>query len=152
MIDITTPRAVADFGEGLVLATVEVNASPDRVYRALASDEVCRWWIRPGVFDTREWSGDVRPGGRWRASGVGRGKPDALEGEFIEVEAPSRLLHTWTSVGAPEGTTNVEYVVESAPGGARVTLRQSRFQTREACAATCLGWETSFGALQEMFP
>jgi uncharacterized protein YndB with AHSA1/START domain len=150
MIDIAQPRAVADLAEGLLLATVEVKASPERVFGALASDEVCRWWVRPGVFDTREWSGDVRPGGQWRASGVGGGKPYMLEGEFIEVDAPRRLLHTWTLVGAPEATTNVEYLVEPAGEGARITLRQSRFNTRGACAATCVGWETSFVALREM--
>src|SRR5207302_1598936 len=104
----------------------------------------------PGVFDTRDWSGEVRPGGKWRASGVGGGRPYVLEGEFIEVEAPRRLTHTWTLVGAPEATTNIEYLVEPSGGGARITLRQSRFHTRGACAATCLGWETSFLALREM--
>jgi len=86
----------------------------------------------------------------WRASGIGGGKPYSLEGEFIEVDSPGRLLHTWTLVGAAEATTNVEYVVEPAGGRARVTLRQSRFNTRGACSATCLGWETSFVALQQM--
>ncbi len=68
MITIATARAAADLSEGLVLATVEVKAPPERVFRALASEEVTRWWVRPGVFDTRRWSGDVRRGGRWRAS------------------------------------------------------------------------------------
>jgi uncharacterized protein YndB with AHSA1/START domain len=150
MITIGTARAVADLAEGLVIATVEVPASPERVFEALTSEEVCRWWVRPGVFDTREWSGDVRPGGRWRATGVGGGRPYTLEGEFIEVGAPHRLLHTWTLSGAPEATTNVEYVLEPAEGGTRVTLRQSRFAGRGSCGATALGWETSFEELVRM--
>jgi len=28
-----------------------------------AGKEITEWWVRPGVFDTREWSGDVRAGG-----------------------------------------------------------------------------------------
>jgi len=150
MITIGTARAVADLAEGLVIATVEVPAAAERVFEALASDEVCRWWVRPGVFDTREWTADVRPGGRWRATGVGGGRPYALEGEFIEVDSPHRLLHTWTLSGAPEATTNVEYVLEPADGGTRVTLRQSRFAGRGACGATALGWETSFEELARM--
>jgi hypothetical protein len=59
-------RAVADFAEGSVVASVEIAASPERVFLALASKEIVDWWVRPGVFDTREWSGDVRVGGRWR--------------------------------------------------------------------------------------
>jgi uncharacterized protein YndB with AHSA1/START domain len=57
--------------------------------------------IRPGVFDTREWTGDVRVGGRWQASGVARGNPYALEGEFIAVDPPGKLVHTWIAVGEP---------------------------------------------------
>ena len=62
-------HAVADLAEGLILASVEIAAPPERVFRALVSKEVCGWWGRPDVFDTREWTGDARVGGRWRASG-----------------------------------------------------------------------------------
>jgi uncharacterized protein YndB with AHSA1/START domain len=85
MITIGAARAVADLSAGLVLATVEVAAPPERTFQALASRDVLRWWVRPGVFDTREWTGDVRPGGSWRASGIGGGKPYVLDGEFTEV-------------------------------------------------------------------
>jgi len=81
-INDTRARAVADLKEGLVLASVEVAASPQRVFQALASNEITGWWVRPGVFDTREWTGDVRAGGRWRASGMARGQPYVQEGEF----------------------------------------------------------------------
>lgn len=53
--------AVAEANDGRILATVEIAASPERVFRALASSEVTAWWVRPGVFDTREWAGDGRP-------------------------------------------------------------------------------------------
>ena len=74
-INDTRARAVADLAEGLILASVEVVAAPERVFQALASDEITEWWVRPGVFDTREWTGDVRAGGRWRAAGMTRGEP-----------------------------------------------------------------------------
>ena len=150
MITIGTARAVADLAQGLVIATVEVPASPERTFDALASAEVCRWWVRPGVFDTREWSGDVRPGGRWLAAGFGGGRPNGLEGEFVEVDRPNSLVHTWSLSGAPEATTNVEYALEPVDGGTRVTLRQARFTGRGNCAATALGWETSFEELARM--
>src|SRR5215471_16522692 len=102
-------RAVADLAEGLILATVEIPASPERVFQALASPEVVDWWVRPGVFDTREWTGDARAGGRWRASGVGNGRPYVLEGEFLEVDPPRQLAHTWQAAGAPGTPTTVTY-------------------------------------------
>jgi uncharacterized protein YndB with AHSA1/START domain len=82
----STARAVADLSEGVILATVEIKASPERVFLALTSREIIEWWVRPGVFDTREWTGDLRVGGRWEASGVGKNGPYSLEGEFLEID------------------------------------------------------------------
>jgi uncharacterized protein YndB with AHSA1/START domain len=146
-------RAVWDLSEGLVLATVEIEATPERVLRALASEEICQWWVRPGVFDTREWSGDVKVGGRWRASGVARGNPYTLEGEFLEVDPPRKLVHTWRTVGAsgPAGVeSTVSYVLEPTESGTRITLRHWGSGTRQTTEANGRGWETSFEKLVEL--
>jgi uncharacterized protein YndB with AHSA1/START domain len=141
-------RAVADLADGFVLASVEIEAPPERVFRALASGEIVDWWVRPGVFDTTEWTGDVRVGGRWRASGSFRGEPYVLEGEFLEVDPPNKLVHTY-GVGTPWGPTTVTYLLEPLAGGTRITLRHSGFGSRESCMGNCLGWETSFERLAE---
>ena len=46
-------RAVSDLIEGRVIASVELAASPERVFHALTSREIVDWWVNPGVFDTR---------------------------------------------------------------------------------------------------
>jgi len=143
-------RAVADLADGLILASVELPAPPERVFRALVSDEVCAWWVRPGVFDTSEWSGEVRLGGRWRAAGVGNGRPYAIEGEFLEVDPPRRLVHSWQVVGAPGAPTTVNWRLEPLVGGTRITLRHSGFVVPEVCTNTCIGWETSLERLAEI--
>jgi uncharacterized protein YndB with AHSA1/START domain len=143
-------RAIADVGAGNLLASVDVFASPERVFRALASNEVIRWWVRPGVFDTREWSGDVRVGGRWRASGVGKRGPYVLEGEFLEVDEPRELSHTWHGAGIPGSPTTVTCVLEGIEAGTRITLRHSGFTVPEVCTNTAIGWETSFERLAEL--
>jgi len=140
-------RAVADLTEGLVLASVEVAAAPERVFRALASKEITEWWVRPGVFDTREWAGDVHPGGRWRASGMTRGEPYVQEGEFLEVESPRWLVHTWEGAGKPGVASTVTYLLEPIDGRTRITLRHLGFASRERCSAFAIGWETSFERL-----
>jgi uncharacterized protein YndB with AHSA1/START domain len=137
-------------GEGEARASVEVVAPADRVFRALASEEVVHWWVRPGVFDTREWTGDVCVGGRFRASGLFHGKPYAVEGEFLELDPPRRLVHTWQGVGAPGAPTTVTCVLEAIDGGTRVTLRHSGFASPEAAAGFGIGWETSFARLVEL--
>lgn len=143
-------RAVADLAEGLIHASVEIAAPPERVFQALISKEVCEWWVRPGVFDTREWTADVRVGGRWRASGMGNGRPYVLEGEFLEVDPPRKLVHTWHGVGAPGAPTTVTYLLEPLDGGTRLTLRHSGLVAPQMCTNTCIGWETSFERLAEI--
>jgi uncharacterized protein YndB with AHSA1/START domain len=143
-------RAVADLGEGVILATVEIAAPPERVFRALTSKEVCEWWVRPGVFDTREWTGDVRVGARWRASGMGNGRPYVLEGEFLEVDPPRKLVHTWIAAGAPGAPTTVSYLLEPLDGGTRITLKHSGIGAPQICTNTSVGWETSFDRLAEI--
>src|SRR3954463_2021999 len=118
-------RAVSDLVDGRVVASVELAVVPERVFQALASRDVVDWWVNPGVFDTREWTGDVRVGGRWRASGMGNGRPYVLEGEFLEVDPPRKLVHTWQGVGAPGAPTTVSYLLERLDGGTRLTLRHS---------------------------
>jgi uncharacterized protein YndB with AHSA1/START domain len=146
----STARAVADLAEGFILATVEIAAPPERVFRAMASKEITQWWVRPGVFDTTEWSGDVRPGGRWRAAGTARGQPYALEGEFLEVDAPRKLVYTWHRVGSPEAPSRVTCRLDPIDGGTRVTLRHSGFTPPESSASTCAGWESSFETLERI--
>jgi len=141
------PRAVADLVAGTIVATVEIAASPERVFRALASKEIVDWWLRAGVFNTTEWAGDVRVGGRWQASGIARGQPYALEGEFLEVDPPGKLVHTWKRRGTPDPATTVTYLLEPTDGGTRVILRHSGFISGEAGENVGRGWETSFDRL-----
>jgi uncharacterized protein YndB with AHSA1/START domain len=140
-------RAVADTVQGHLVASVELAAPPERVFRALASKEVTDWWVRAGVFDTRDWTGDLCIGGRWRASGIARGQPYAIEGEFLEIDPPRRLVHTWRLVGLPNLPTTVTYDLEQDNGGTHVTLRHEGFTSAETCTNTAVGWETSFEQL-----
>jgi uncharacterized protein YndB with AHSA1/START domain len=102
------------------------------------------------VFDTREWSGDVRAGGRWRAAGMGRGQPYVQEGEFLEVESLRRLVHTWDGAGKPGAPSTVTCLLERTERGTHLTLRQAGFASREMCKEFAIGWEASFERLAEI--
>ena len=149
-INITAARAVADPAEGQLLACVEIDAEPERVFRVLTSEEITAWWVRPGVFDTREWSGDVRVGGRWRASGVSAGQPYVREGEFLEIEPPQELIQTWDGAGKPDMPSTVTYLLEPFERGTRLIVRQTGFVSRDVCNAFAIGWETSLNRLAEI--
>jgi len=149
-INMTAARAIADHTQGRLLACVEIEAEPQRVFRALTSEEITSWWVRPGVFDTREWSGDVRVGGRWRAAGVSRGQPYVQEGEFLEIGAPHKLVHTWEGAGKPGLPSTVTYLLEPFEKGTRLTIRQTGFVSCDVCNAFAIGWETSLNRLAEI--
>ena len=105
-----------------ILACVEIAAAPERVFRALTSQEITEWWVRPGVFDTREWSGDVHVGGRWRAAGMSRGQPYVQDGEFLEIESPHKLVHTWDGAGTTDMPSTVTYLLEQFDERTRITF------------------------------
>jgi len=90
---------------------------------------------------------DPRVGGRWRAAGSGRGRPYALEGEFLAVDPPAKLVHTWRSVGGPAQDSTVTYLLDPLPLGTHLTLRHEGFRDPAACVRSCRGWETSLEAL-----
>jgi uncharacterized protein YndB with AHSA1/START domain len=103
------------------------------------------------VFDTREWTGEVQVGGGWRASGIARGSPPyTLEGEFVAVDPPRKLVHTWIPVGEPVGPMKVTYHLEKIDAGTRITIRHSGFSSPLTCLMTATGWETSFEWLSEI--
>lgn len=135
------PRAVADLAQGAIVATVEIEAPVERVYRALTSDEITKWWGADDVYRTTQWEGDVRPGGRFRAAGVGAdGTTFEVKGEYREVEAPHRVVHTWEADWEPGTPTVVSYRLEPTAFGTRVTVRHEGFTSRESCACHGEGW------------
>ncbi len=146
----TGARAVADLVDGCIVASVELATTPERVFRALASSEVIDWWVNPGVFDTREWTGDVRVGGQWRASGIARGEPYALEGKFLEVDPPRKLVQTWHRAGAPGTPSTVTYLLEPITGGTRLTVRHADIAAPDQRSNIGAGWQSSFDRLSEI--
>lgn len=148
---IATARAAADLSAGLILATVEVATIPERVFAALTSADVIDWWVRPGVFDTRTWQANLTTGGPWRTTGLGPRGPYELTGQYLEVDSPRRLAHTWEDPEAPGITSTVTYELSGSETGTRITLRhQGEFASPLVCANIAIGWETSFAHLAQI--
>lgn len=142
-------RAIADLSAGTILAEVSIAAPPERVFSALASAEVTKWWGSDDSYRTTGWEGDVRVGGHYRATGVGNdGKAFGVRGEYLEVDPPRRLVQTWEPDWDEGSRTTVTYLLEAIQGGTRVTLRHTGFgERRESCAAHGEGWELVLGWL-----
>jgi len=59
-----SPRAAVDTGRGTIIATAEMDAPPERVFRALTTKEVERCWGHPEFYHQKNWKGDFRRTGR----------------------------------------------------------------------------------------
>jgi uncharacterized protein YndB with AHSA1/START domain len=97
-----------------IIGEVFIAAPPARVFAALTDpDQVPRWWGQQGMYRITEWKGDVRPGGKWSSVGVGAdGKPFRVEGEYLEVDPPRTLSHTWNKSWAGVQKTVVRFELE----------------------------------------
>jgi uncharacterized protein YndB with AHSA1/START domain/uncharacterized protein YciI len=149
-------RAIADVSAGTVLAVVEIEVPPERVFRALTTpDEVKQWWGSPELYRITESTIDLRVGGLWRSTGVGSdGTPFSVSGKYIEIEPPHRLVHTWNPDWEPAGgaPTTIRYQLEPTPTGTRVTVRHEGFGSRaQSCAGHAEGWERVLGWLVAHF-
>jgi uncharacterized protein YndB with AHSA1/START domain/uncharacterized protein YciI len=137
----TKARSVADLTGGTIIATVEILAPPERVFRAISSSEIVQWWGSDELYRTQEWIGELKLGGRWRASGrQADGKIFSVEGEFVEIDPPRKLVHTWRPDWDPGKPTTVTYRLESIEGGTRVTIRHEGFESPASCAGHTDGW------------
>ncbi len=144
------PRAIADTTDGVILATVEIAAPPERVFRALTvPDELLRWWGSDETYRTTAWEADLKPGGTWRAEGRGAdGRPFSVGGEFLEVDPPRRLVQTWRADWDGGARTTLTYRLEATTVGTRVTVRHEGFAGRpESCRAHGDGWQRVLGWL-----
>lgn len=147
------PRAVADLSDGLILATVEIAAPAEQVFRALASEEIVNWWGSAETYRTTKWTGDLRVGGAWRTEGVGAdGQPFSVGGEFVEIDPPRKLVQTWRADWDGGNVTTITYRLEPIAGGTRLTLRHEGFAGRaDSCARHTEGWERVLSWLRDHF-
>jgi uncharacterized protein YndB with AHSA1/START domain len=142
-------RAVADASRGMLLASVEIAAPPERVFAALTSAEVAAWWGSPDLYRVTKWTGELKPGGAWRSEGISaEGREFAVSGEFLEIDPPRLLVQTWKPDWAPGPATTVRYQIEAILGGSRVNVRHEGFTDAAACESHANGWERVFGWLK----
>jgi len=143
-------RSIADIAAGTILASIDIAASPERVFRALTSDEVTRWWGAAEAYRTTAFEIDLRPGGAWRSTGLGAdGTSFHVGGEILELDPPRKLVQTWQpSWETDEPATTVAYLLDPIETGTRLTVRHTGFGTRVAsCENHATGWQSVLGWL-----
>jgi uncharacterized protein YndB with AHSA1/START domain len=127
----SAPRAVANGRGATIIATAEVPAAPQRVFRALTTNEVERWWGHPDFNRQERWKADLRVCGEWSVTvGFVDGSTNEASGEFAEIDPLRKKVMTHRFEKHPLfGTreTSITYRLEPVAAGTRVTVRDEGF-------------------------
>jgi uncharacterized protein YndB with AHSA1/START domain len=106
--------AVITPDKNAVTAEIFIAAPPARVFQAITDPtQLPRWWGQGGLYNITKSTMDVRPGGKWRSDGVGAdGRTFYVEGEYLEVDPPRLLVHTWSGSYSGGRKTTVRWELE----------------------------------------
>jgi uncharacterized protein YndB with AHSA1/START domain len=146
-----------------VIAEVFIAAPPARVFQAISDPaQLPRWWGVNSLYRVTHSTMDVRPGGKWRSDGVGKdGKSFYVEGEYLEVDPPRLLVHTWFGNFHPQKTIvrweleaqSVHNLASTGPKkagtGTLVRVRHEGFADNvESAKSHGEGWQRVLGWLE----
>jgi uncharacterized protein YndB with AHSA1/START domain len=130
-----------------IVCEIDIGAPPERVFQALVDPlQVPQWWGRDGVYRCTEFAADVRTGGKWRSAGIG---PDGHNfestGEYLEVDPPHLLVHSWTASWTGAARTTVRWELTPISNGTLLKLRHSGLSARPELAQSYRGWPRMLG-------
>lgn len=126
-----------------IRAEIRIAAPPERVFAALTDPrQVPQWWGQEGMYRVTRWDNDLRPGGKWRSEGIkGENQAFYVEGEYLEVDPPRLLVHTWNPGYRQLPTTTVRWELQAHKGGTLVKLTHSGFSGHpDAARDHSQGW------------
>jgi uncharacterized protein YndB with AHSA1/START domain len=131
--------------ETTVERELEIAAKPETVWEFLVDpDKLARW------FGSRAWL-DPRPGGQYRVDVIGG---HIANGEFVELDPPRRLVHTfgWEPEGGqenpvPPGSSTIEIELEPSGDGTLLKFRHTGLPSAESAQGHAHGWDHYLGRL-----
>jgi uncharacterized protein YndB with AHSA1/START domain len=122
-----------------VVRELAIDASPETVWEFLVDpDKAIRWMGQSAELD-------ARPGGLYRVAVI---PGNTARGEFVEVDAPRRLVFTWgwepgalSASSLEPGTSTIE--IDLVPSGEGTTLRFSHtgLPSEESAQSHGHGWD-----------
>jgi uncharacterized protein YndB with AHSA1/START domain len=115
-----------------ILLTRTVDAPRDLVFKVYTDPKAIPEFWGPHKYTTRVDKMDVRPGGMWRYIQVDEeGNESAFHGEYSEVKAPEKLVHTFIYEPMPEHVATEHVTFEDHGDKTRIVDLMS-FSSKEA--------------------
>jgi uncharacterized protein YndB with AHSA1/START domain len=129
---------VADASTGIILAEADIGAPPERVFKALTTREVERWWGHPDFYRSTGWKAELRARGPSSvAVNFKDGKKGGGYGESIEVDPPRKVVYTRRFLNNPftcDRELTVTSVLAPVAAGTRLTVREEGYLGRNEAA------------------
>jgi uncharacterized protein YndB with AHSA1/START domain len=116
---------------------IAIAASPETVWEFLVDPEKATRWMGQSA------SFDPRPGGPYRVEVI---PGETAVGEFVELDPPRRLVHTWgwqpgSRSKVPPGSTTIEIELIPADGGTTLRFRHHGLPSEESAQSHAHGWD-----------
>jgi uncharacterized protein YndB with AHSA1/START domain len=99
----------AETSEELMVAC-ELDAAPDKVWRALTVPEFVAAWLLPNDM------GETHPGAQFSLEGTAHGLSPRIEIEVLDSQPQRRLRMSWREAGAEESVVTFELRPSEAGG------------------------------------
>jgi uncharacterized protein YndB with AHSA1/START domain len=125
---------------------IAIAASPETIWELLTQeDEAVKWMGQSASFD-------LRPGGTYRVEVI---PGNTARGEFVEIDAPRRLVYTWgwepgsqSTVAA--GSSTIEFELTPHEGGTLLRFRHFDLPSTDAAESHGHGWDHYLGRLTRL--
>jgi uncharacterized protein YndB with AHSA1/START domain len=132
------------------VSEIHIDAPAERVFQALVDPaQVPQWWGQGGIYRCTDFHSDLRAGGTWRSAGVGPdGRGFEVFGEYLEVDRPRLLVHTWVASWTGDVKTTVRWELEPTNRGTLVRIRHRGLAAHPELARSYSGWPRMLGWLQ----
>jgi uncharacterized protein YndB with AHSA1/START domain len=145
--------ALADLKDGVIHASIEIEAPPDAVFEAFTDPaQLAAWWGSPDTYSTTNWQVDLRPGGAWSSEpkSAADGSLSRVHGQYLEVDRPRLLVFTWQPSWENFHETVIRIEFSPTATGTHVKVVHSGFGERGVPAGSSAeGWKRVLGWLAD---
>lgn len=126
------------------------DANVDTLFHALTNPEALKAWFGPGSAKVHHAESDLRVGGKWAIEMIGDNcEEHNVSGEYVEIDAPRRVVFTWAWRSTPDRVSQVTYALTPAGDGkTTLTLTHERLANAEIRDKREFGWNGSLDKLK----
>ena len=132
--------------------TRKIDAPRERVFEAWSQPQHLKLWFGPSDEYETEAEVDLRVGGQYKLRMKhSSGATHTIFGEYVAVDAPEKLVYTWSWESGMATDTLVSVEFRDVDGATEVELTHERLPSEEMRAEHNKGWTGCMNRLGGLF-